>query len=69
LHQFRKTSANLLYNHAEFKPLHILFLGQSPRTVAEIYYVAAIDTALDKAIDWLGEQYGLPPPRLTAGVP
>lgn len=59
LSRLRKTSANLLYNHKEFKPLHTLFLGHSPQTVAERFYVEPEDDTLDDAIDWLAEQYKL----------
>lgn len=59
LAQLRKTSANLLFNNEQFKSLHTLFLGHSPRSVAEQFYVAPDTTSLDKAIDWLGAQYDI----------
>ena len=59
LKQLRKTSSNLLFNNKQFKNLHTLFLGHSPRTVAEINYVEPDDDTLDEAIAWLGEQYGV----------
>jgi integrase len=59
LKQLRKTSSNLLFNNKQFKNLHTLFLGHSPRTVAEINYVDPDDDTLDEAIEWLGEQYGI----------
>ncbi len=55
----RKTSSNLLYNEKQFRPLHTLFLGHSPRSVAEKFYVNPEDNTLDDAIRWLGEQYGI----------
>ena len=57
--QFRKCSANLLFNHDTYRPLHPLFLGHAPRSVAEQHYVSAGREMLDAAVDWLGEQYGL----------
>ena len=59
LKQLRKTSSNLLFNDKRFKNLHTLFLGHSPRTVAETNYVEPNDDTLDEAIAWLGEQYGV----------
>ena len=59
LGQLRKTSSDLLYNHPKYRPLHILFLGHSPRTVAEKFYVTDDTKTLDQAIKWLGEKYGL----------
>jgi integrase len=55
----RKSSANLIFNNPEFETLHTLFLGHSVRTVAEQSYVTREPKALDKAIDWLGQQYGI----------
>ena len=59
LSKLRKTSSSLLYNEKRFRSLHTLFLGHSPRTVAEIHYVTPDDDVLDEAIDWLAEQYEL----------
>lgn len=54
----RKTSATLLANSPEFGHLHALFLGHSPRSVADRHYVKTSETVLDDALDWLGQQYG-----------
>jgi len=35
LDQLKKTSVDLLFNHKQYKPLHALFLGHAPRSVAE----------------------------------
>lgn len=59
LGKLRKTSSNLLYNHKRFRSLHTLFLGHSPRTVAEQFYVSPDDEMLDEPIQWLGTQYGV----------
>ena len=60
LGQLRKTSANLLYNDKTYRPLHILFLGHSPRTVAERFDANNDDPKiLDAAIRWLGQQLGI----------
>ena len=61
LKSLRKTSSDLLYNHKEYRPLHALFLGHSPRTVAERFYVNVNKSTLDNAIEWLGQQYGILP--------
>ena len=54
----RKTSASLIANSPEFGHLHALFLGHSPRSVADRHYVKTSETVLDDALDWLGQQYG-----------
>jgi integrase len=59
LGQLRKTSSNLLYNNKTYRPLHVLFLGHSPRTVAERFYVNDDPKTLDAAIRWLGQQLGI----------
>ncbi len=59
LGQLRKTSADLLYNNPKFRPLHVLFLGHAPRTIAERFYVNDDPKTLDAAIKWLGTQYGV----------
>ena len=59
LSTLRKTSANLLYNNEQYRSLSKLWLGHSPDSVQEIFYVTAGDNILDGAIQWLGEQYGV----------
>jgi integrase len=59
LGKLRKSSSNLLFNKKEFKVLHTLFLGHSPRSISERFYVTPDDDTLDEAIDWLEVQYAL----------
>ena len=59
LGSLRKTSADLLFNSKTYRPLHVQFLGHSPRSIAEKFYVDANATTLDNAIRWLGTQYEL----------
>ncbi len=59
LSQLRKTSATLIFNHPQFTGLSPLFLGHAPRTLAEIRYTPRDLTALDAALDYLAEVYGL----------
>ena len=66
LGQLRKSSANLIYNHDTYRPLHSLFLGHAPRSVAEQHYVSAGREMLDTAIEWLGTQYGIVQPASAA---
>ncbi len=54
----RKTSASLLNSHETHCQQVALFLGHSPRTMAERHYAAVGGDRFDKAIDWLGKQYG-----------
>ena len=51
----RKTSATLLKN-SQFGHLQSLFLGHSPRDMADRHYSGEVN--LDDAIDYLGKQYG-----------
>ena len=55
----RKTSSSLLYNNPTFRGLQTLFLGHSPKSMAEVSYVNNDETILDEAIAWLGKQYGV----------
>jgi integrase len=56
---FRKTSSTLVFNAKQFRGLDALFLGQSPKSVADIHYNAVGETILDEAIDYLAVQYGI----------
>ena len=58
---FRKTSASLLGGHKEYRSLDWLFLGHSPKTIADKHYVAIPQELLDEAVTWLGKQYGVVP--------
>jgi len=54
----RKTSASLLEKHKEFARYAQYFLGHSPKTVADRHYVQPSQDRFDRAVKWLGEQYG-----------
>lgn len=64
LKRYRKTSASLLFNHKvdeiyPFKSLYKLFLDHTATDIGERHYVRPDKDTLDKAILWLGEQYGI----------
>lgn len=53
----RKTSASLLESESEFARYATLFLGHSPRSIAERHYVAPSQENFDRAIKWLAMKY------------
>jgi hypothetical protein len=55
----RKTSASKLESHGEYGRYVSHFLGHAPRTVKDRHYAAPSCELFDRAIDWLGKQYGL----------
>lgn len=55
---FRKTSASLLETHDIYGRYAQYFLGHSPQTVAQKHYIKPSQEQFDKAISWLGEQFG-----------
>jgi integrase len=59
LGKLRKTSSNLIFNNPKYRHLSTLFLGHSPRSVAERFYVENAAETLDEAIAWLATQYGV----------
>ena len=59
LKQLRKTSATMLENHPEYGRYAQFFLGDAARGITERHYVAPSVERFDRAIVWLGEQYGL----------
>ncbi len=59
LKQLRATSATILNKHQNYHRLAQHFLGQSPTTIAERHYVVQSQELFDKAIKWLGKQYGI----------
>lgn len=56
---FRKTSATLLQSSKQFSGIVSLFLGHSPRSIADRHYAQAPQALLDEALVWLGKQYGI----------
>ncbi len=54
----RKTSATLLGGSEKYGRYAQLFLGHSPRSVADKHYVASSQHLFDEAVTWLGGQYG-----------
>jgi integrase len=55
----RKTSASMLAQHEVYGQFAFLFLGHTPKTTAERHYVQTPQAMFDKAVMWLGEQYGI----------
>jgi integrase len=58
LKYFRKTSASILHGHNSYSRYVQHFLGHVGRTVADRNYVTPSQKQFDKAIRWLGLQYG-----------
>jgi integrase len=52
----RKTSASKLAS--EYPSCRILFLGQSDTTIADKHYIKPDQGVFDRAVTWLGEQFG-----------
>jgi integrase len=63
LKQLRKTAASLLDKHPEFSRFSTLFLGHSPRSVKDRYYVQPSQDRFDAAVLWLGQQFGQVEPQ------
>ncbi len=55
----RKTGATWLEQHEMFFRYKQLYLGHSPRSVADKYYVDPKGGGFDKAIQWLGKQFDI----------
>jgi integrase len=54
----KKTSSSLLRTQNEYADLYWLFLGHSPKTIADRHYAAPPEERLNAAITWLGKTYG-----------
>lgn len=54
----RNTSATMLRSSSVYTTLVDLFLGHSPRSMADKHYAAAPIGLLEEATDWLASQYG-----------
>jgi integrase len=59
LKQLRKTSASMLASHETYGRFVDLFLGHSPRSMAERHYSAPPQVLFDAGVLWLGSQFGL----------
>jgi len=59
LKSLKKTSATLLRNSERFSGLAGLFLGHAPQTMSEKHYTQVPQDLLDRAIQWLGCEYGM----------
>ena len=55
----RKTAASKLATHDTYKSYVPLFLGHSPHTIADKHYAALSQELFDKAVLWLGKQFGM----------
>jgi integrase len=58
LKQLRKLGASLIGSHPVYGRLAPLYLGHSPRGMAERYYLQTPQALLDEAVTWLGQQLG-----------
>ena len=58
LHNIRSTSSSQLDHHNTYGRYAQYFLAQSAKTVAEKHYVVPSQKQFDKAVAWLGKQYG-----------
>jgi integrase len=54
----RKTAATLLDSHPEYSRYSTLFLGHSPRSIADRHYIKPSQEQFDEAVLWLGRQLG-----------
>ncbi len=54
----RKKSASLLESHDDHSRHVTLFLGHAPSTMSQKHYAQPPQESFNKAIRWLGEQYG-----------
>lgn len=54
----RKTASSMLDHHNEYSRFEQLFLGHSPRTIADRHYVDPSSEQFDAAVAWLGKQFG-----------
>jgi integrase len=59
LKALRATGASMLENHAEYGRYAQYFLGHAPRSIADKHYVKPSGDQFDKAILWLGRQFGM----------
>jgi integrase len=55
----RKTAASKLDEHPEFGRYAEHFLGEKPSSVAKRHYITPSQEQFDRAIDWLGQQFGV----------
>jgi len=55
----RKTAASTLAQHEHYGRFTKVFLGHSLRSVEEKHYTRYPQDLFDKAVVWLGEQFGL----------
>ena len=61
LKAIRKTSTDKIGRNRKYMMLKSHFLGHSPRTIAEKHYSHGVPQDLfDEALQWLGQDYGLP---------
>lgn len=58
LSKFRSISATMLDNHEVYGRFALYFLAHSPKSIKDKHYVAPSQQLFDKAIDWLGTQFG-----------
>jgi integrase len=55
----RKTAATTLEKHPVYRSYAQYFLGHAPQTVAQAHYTTPDQEDFDRAVRWLGEQFGI----------
>jgi integrase len=55
----RKTAATMLERHPTFRAYAQYFLGHAPQTVAQTHYTTPDQEEFDRAVTWLGDQFGV----------
>lgn len=58
LKQLRKLGATILEGHENYGRFKVLFLGHSPKSVADKHYAAPSQELFDRAVIWVGQQLG-----------
>jgi hypothetical protein len=53
----------MLNQNNEFARFHSLYLGHSPRGMAEKHYAQADQAGFEKALEWLRDQFSLKIPE------
>jgi len=56
LSDLRKVSATIIGGHKDYRELRHLFLGHSPKSIADRHYAAVPQQLFDECIDWLRTQ-------------
>ena len=69
LKHLRKTASTMLGSHPQYGRYAEYFLGEAPRSVTDTHYVKPSQDQFDKAVKWLGEQFGFKTEPVRSPVP